>query len=414
MALSSILGLALLLTPATAPLPQGGGQSGPQVPGFAPPEQGDPMLEKKWQPTTEYELQLLELYGNFNVGIVGEEIITRFDVFGWLGSRQFEDPTINLPNLSPQERQNVQNTAALTQLIEQRLKIQGGRTQGYEEELIAGELEARFQRQIELLGGAQSAAAEFKRSGFTPEGYKEVLGEQLMAGLWEGSVIGRIPGASGRVIVDSFIRPGTQWARYQEYAESRSEEDNAIVGRTRNGKISMRRLVILVIPGGRSADEVKGEVETLRARISDGVLTFEEAVQNFAPPQFQGEESIVQDAFTKVLSQRFQEDYTTQREDVRAFVEEAEDGALSSVLEFNAAGTPQAYVLLKVLDRTKATEAMPFSDLEIQRRLRQKIADEASEVRISRGLADLVRTTHLAPEGLRQGFLASGRRFRKE
>lgn len=405
MALLSILGSALLMSSALAPAPQ--------VEGFRPPETGDPLLQK-WKPTTPLERRLFDQYGDFHVAVVGEEIITRFDVFSWLGSRQFDDPTADQPDLPPQQRQAMQTTAALTQLIEQRLKIQGGRSQGYEEELVESQLEGTFRRQIERLGGAQNAAARFKGMGITPQEYKELLGEGLMANLWERSITGDMPGSTGRVYVDSFIRPGRQWARYREYVESGRDEDNAIVGKARTGKITLQRLVLLVSPGGKTADKVKAEAATLRERIAGGVLTFEEAVSTFVPPELQGDESIVRDFPTKALSEAFQGDFTTQGKEVKAFVEDAAPGSISSVLEFNSAGPPQAYMLLKVIDRTMATEALPFTNLELQTRLRQEMRKEASEVRISRGLAELVRTTHLAPERLRRDFLANGRRFRSQ
>ena len=385
----------------------------PQVQGFEPPKTGDPLLQK-WKPTTPLERRLFDQFGDFHVAVVGEEIITRFDVFSWLGSRQFDDPTADQPDLPPQQRQAMQTTAALTQLIEQRLKIQGGRSQGYEEELVESQLEGTFRRQIERLGGAQNAAARFKGMGITPQEYKELLGEGLMANLWERSITGDMPGSTGRVYVDSFIRPGRQWARYREYVESGRDEDNAIVGKARTGKITLQRLVLLVSPGGKTADEIKAEAATLRERIAGGVLTFEEAVNTFVPPELQGDESIVRDFPTKSLSEAFQRDFTTQSEEAKAFVEEAAPGSISTVLEFNAAGPPQAYMLLKVVDRTLATEALPFTNLELQTRLREEMRKEASEVRISRGLAELVRTTHLAPERLRSDFLANGRRFRSQ
>ena len=406
MALLSILGSALLLSPALASLPQDTDS--------APPEADQPKVPSRWVPTTDLEKQLYDQFSDFHVAVVGEEIITRFDVFGWLGSPQFEDPTVDQPDLSPQERRAYQTTAALTQLIEQRLKIQGGRSQGYEEELIASELNGTFRRQIERLGGAQNAAARFKRMGITPQEYKDLLGEGLMASLWERSITGQMPGATGRISVDSFIRPGKQWARYREYVESGRDEDNAIVGKARNGKLSIQRIVLLVNPGGKPAADVKAEVETLRSRIVDGVLTFEEAIQNFAPPDMQGDQSIVRDALTKPLSQLFQEQYTTQIDAVKAFVEEAPAGEISPVLEYNVAGPPQAYVLLKVVGRTQATEALPFTDLGVQTRIRELMTKEASEVRVSRGLAELVQTTHLAPERLRTDFLANGRRMRSK
>ena len=126
----------------------------------------------------------------------------------------------------------------------------------------------------------------------------------------------------------------------------------------------------------------------------------------------QGDESIVRDIPTARLSELFQRDFTTQVEEVKAFVDEAAAGDLSSVLEFNSAGVPQAYVLLKIVDRTRRTDALPFKDLELQTKLRKALQEESSEVRVARGLAALVNTTYLAPEELRKDFLSAGRLLR--
>ncbi|WP_145195832.1 hypothetical protein [Planctomycetes bacterium Poly30] len=392
MAILSALGLAVFLGAQVAP----GAQEG------------------RWKPSTELEMRLLDQYGNFHVAVVGEEIITRIDVFSWLGSPRFEDPTVDQPDLDPAKRQALKISAALTQLIEQRLKIQGGRSQGYEEELIEAERERFFRAKLEELGGAQAAAANFERFGITPNDYKNLLGEGLMANLWENSIKGDLPGATGRIFVDSYIRPGQQWARYREYVEARDEKLNAVVGKTRQGKVSVQRIVLMVTPGGRPPEAVKGEIETLRERIQDGILTFDEAIRTFVSPELQGDESLVRDVPTTRLAELFQRDFTTQTEEVTTFVQEADAGELSPILEFNPAGTPQAYVLLKIVDRTRATEALPFKDLELQTKLRKAIAEESSEVRVARGLADLVRTTHLAPEQLRKDFLSAGRRLRSK
>lgn len=366
----------------------------------------------RWRPKTELELQLLDRYGDFHVAVVGEEIITRIDVFGWINSPRFEDPTLDQPELDPGTKQRLKLSAALTQLIEQRLKIQGGRSQGYEEELIEAERERFFRAKVEEFGGAQAAASTFESIGITPEEYKDLLGEGLMANLWEGSVTGRMPGATGRVFVDSFIRPGQQWARYREYVEARDEKLNSIVGKTRQGKVSVQRIVLMVTPGAKPASGVKEEIETLRDRIEAGVLTFDEAIRTFVSPEFQGNESIVKEVPTARLVELFRRDFTGQGDEVSSFIQNAEPDTLSPIFEFNASGVPQAYVLLKMLDRTRATKALPFKDLELQTRLREAIAEEASEVRIARGLAELVRTTHLAPEDLRRNFLSAGRRLR--
>ncbi|MFT6110016.1 MAG: hypothetical protein ACJA2W_002939 [Planctomycetota bacterium] len=394
MALLTTLGTALLLASPVAPAPQELEDPGP------------------WKPGPELELRLLEQYGNFHVAVVGEELISRIDVFAWLSGPRFDDPTVDQPDLKPEMRQKMQTSAALTQLIEQRLKIQGGRSQGYEEELIEAERERYFRAKLDEMGGAQSAAALFEGMGITPQEYKDLLGEGLLANLWERSITGNTPGATGRVFVDSFIRPGIQFARYREYNESRDPKVNAVVGRNRQGRVSIQRIVLMVTPGGKPAESVRTEIETLRQRIQDEVLTFDEAINTFVAPELRGKESLVEDVPTERLAELFQRDFTTQIDEVKAFVADAPAGDLSSVLEFNSAGVPQAYVLLKIVDRSKATEALPFDTLELQVKLRQAVAEEASEVRVARGLAELVRTTHLAPDDLRRQFLSAGRRLR--
>lgn len=416
MALLSTLGTALLFSSAvSSTVPCSLQQPGPEVAG---PQQAGPKAPSRadlpWSPSTELELRLSDRYGNFNVAVVGEEIITRFDLFSWMEGTRFEDPTAGRKDLRPDQRHGMQISAALTQLIEQRLKVQGGRSQGYDEELIEQQRERYFRSRIDQLGGPQSAASTFEAWGVTPEEYKNILGEGVMANLWERSVTGLDPGATGRVYVDAYVRPGQMWARYREYSESPNQSDNDIVGRTRNGKLTVQRLVLLVNPGGESAEEVKGKLGTLREKISSGVLTFDEGIQSFAAPSMQGDESIVRDARPGALVQLFQNDFTSQADEVKGFLLKGKPGDLSPVLEFDDGGKPQAYVLLKIVARTDATPAAPFEGLELQTRLREAIAKEASEVRVARGLADLVRTTHLAPEELRSSFLSRGRRRRGE
>ncbi len=411
MALLSTLGTALLLGSVLTSSPQ---QAAPAAsPQEAEPD-GTAQGDLGWAPKTDLERRLLDQYGDFNVAVVGEEIITRFDMFSWLAGPRFKDPTLGRTDLKDGQKRYLQAQAALTQLIEQRLKIQGGRSQGYEPELIAAERERYFRIKLEEMGGTQAAAAAFEREGITPEEYKNLLGEGLMANLWERSITGMSPGATGRPFVDAYVRPGKQWARYREYSESRNQELNAVVGLTRNGKLTVQRLVLIVNPRGEPADVVKAKMETLREKIAADVLTFDEGIQQFAAPSMQGKESIVRDARPEALVQLFEQDFSRQSAEVKAFFLEADAGELSPVFEFDAGGTPQAYILFKITARTKSSPALAFESLELQQRLTAAIRKESSEVRVSRGLAELVRTTHLAPEELRTSFLARGRRRKSE
>lgn len=412
MALSLSLGSTLLAAlSATLPLHSPPPTAFP----FAGPQSGaGPLLESQgWRPSTQRELELLDRHGNFHVAVVGEEIITRVDLFTWIGSPRFEDPTVDQPGLSPRERQALQISAALQQLIEQRLKVQGGRAQGYEEQLIDAEMDRIFRERIEFMGGPEAANRAFTGMGITPEGFRDLLGEGLMANLWERSITGQMPGSSGRVFVDSYVRPGQQWARYREYVESRDDDLNAVVGLAREGKMSLQQIVLLVPPGGKPPERVREEVQTLRDNILKGVLTFDEGIARFAPPEFRGDKSVVRNAPPDQLARLLARDFSGQADEVIAYVEGAEAGTISQVLEFTTAGQIQAYVLLKVLDRSAASEALPFVSFELQQRLRANITDEATEVRIARGLSELVRSTHLAPAKLREEFLKSGRRLRK-
>ncbi|MEM8709881.1 MAG: hypothetical protein AAGG01_02930, partial [Planctomycetota bacterium] len=112
MALSFSLGSTLLAAlAATLPAP-------PVAPPSAAQQGAGPLLESQgWRPSTPRELELLDRYGNFHVAVVGEEIITRVDLFTWIASPRFEDPTADQVELSPRERQALQISAALQQLI---------------------------------------------------------------------------------------------------------------------------------------------------------------------------------------------------------------------------------------------------------------------------------------------------------
>ncbi len=365
-----------------------------------------PSPDGRFLPQTRRELELYQRYGDHHVGVVGEEIITRIDVLAFQQTPDFEDPVAERTDLTPEQAGQERFFSALAQVMEQRLKVQGGRAQGFEPELVRQAIEDQFERYEQSFGGYQGAGSRLADFSFTPTSFREYLEERLMASLWEDSVTGRAPGPAGRIFVDLYQRPGKIFSRYREYLESPDPRQRARVGKTQ-GRISLRFLVIKVDPQV-GPEDARRLAAAARQNVLEKTVPLDDLIQQYAPTSYRGDAATFKNELTEWVGIRMAREFGDQAEAFVEFVQSAPVGGLSPVLTIEQNGAPQLYVLYQVTERQGPTEATPFATRELQDELRTELLEEASTERINRGLAELVRSSHVAPPELRQLFLQSG------
>ena len=117
---------------------------------------------------------LEQRYGDHHVAVVGDEIITRSDVLIHLSRTGLKnDPTEGMEGLTEMQVLEARYLAALEELLDAKLKTQGGENLGFDPDLIERATNSAFLNQIERWGGQQKATEALKGMNFTPARLKE-------------------------------------------------------------------------------------------------------------------------------------------------------------------------------------------------------------------------------------------------
>lgn len=375
---------------AAAPGPVEGLGGPDEAPGAAP-----------WQPQTPLELSLAAQFGDHSMAVVGDQLLTLKDVQRYVVGPDFEDPTEDLPpGTAPADVMALRLGAAIEQLIKTELKIQGGRNQGYDPELVQRANEAAFQSQLEARGGSVQLSAWLQGFGLDANSFKDYLQDRLLAQFWEDAVTGRSAGAAGRPYVDAFVRPGSLHRRYRFCLVSPDPALGEEIGKA-PAMVSMRRLVIGAQDQG-GVERARALAEASREFLVSGSGEFDRLVDEYAPEDLKGDGSRVE-LNPKRIAEYFEAFHPGP--EGAEFLASAEPGDLSPVLVFEGQGGSSSFILYRLESRSEGSEARPFVDLETQRSLLEALESERRERRVERGLSELVRSTHVSPLEVRRTLL---------
>lgn len=367
------------------------------------------------EPTLEEILRAF--YSDSMVAVVGEDLVTDQEVTNYVRQGNLEeDPADLYPDASDQEIRALRYEAALRAIIDERLKTIGGRNLGFDAELVQRAVEGQVESFIEGRGGAQLAAQAMQRMGITRDELRRIYERRMLGTSWEATVTGRGPGGTGRFVVDNFVRPGQRHARYQELlrvnvrapgAREAREEVERVVGKT-PGQVTLRQFPV-VPRGADDLERARETLEALRTNILAGVLDFEEMLLQVAPPDFRGEQGYVRGIAAVDLPRLLALQHPESAEALAGFLEDPEPGDLTPVLPMVRGGRVVAFTIYRVESYQPATEAQPFTDRGVQRRLVKLIQEERSDVAVRRGLARLARSTYVAPPLVQDWLLQRGR-----
>ena len=381
----------------------GAGAPTPEAPaaGIAPAET-DIQGEEPWSPRTPLELELCQTYSDWHFAVVGDEILTQQDIRRAM--QGLEDPALSpASNLSPEEllgRQVMEGAVALTT---EELKVQGGQNQGFDPELIQRALASEFSRQVASRGGPVAFSDVLSRSGADADSFRQVLRRRLLGQLWTDAVTGRSAGATGRVYVDSYVRPASLYRRYRELLARPNARDAEEIGR-QPAMVSMRRLVISS-QQERSEQRALELAEACRLALLNNTATFDDLVNQYAPEGLKGDLSRLD--ITQLQAARMLGDLHPGPSSAE-FLASAAPGDLSPVLGYMGAQGEVYFALYRLEGRAEATEATPFGDLELQSTLRQALLEENRDLNVRRGVSELARTTCVSDRQLKDLLIRTG------
>ncbi len=256
------------------------------------------------------------------------------------------------------------------------LEIQGGKDLGFDPAQVERIVRAQMERQTEDMGSVTRLALELKRDDMDSFERKDEWASYVNRRLWEESVTGKSPSPGGRVSNDRYVRPG--WAQLVQRQAAREQ--------SKNRTVQVTQLALgLEAPG--SVERAKKRLEDLRARIEQGEDMGELA------EQFGGTKK-----GTRGLSDfMIIEGLRITNPDAAAFLDKAEVGELSPVLDFfDKAGNLAGYMVLRP-EEFKLVPVEPFDEPEGQRGWVESQRNRIQDWRINNGLSDLLQAAYVWP-----------------
>jgi hypothetical protein len=414
MATLHLAALALALTASNAPV-SAVAQEPPSEPGVPPPA----VTEQQIGPPAplaydDKSLSQIEAFlGEGVVAVVGRQLIRRNDVVAAFESEAYDREIEGLAearrssDLKVRERGHV---LVLVEMLRDHLKAEGGRNQGYAQEMIDAILAQRMADLQRSVGGAVAASQALRQSGYDPESYNERNEALLLRQTWQRSVTGLAPGPTGRPSVDRFVAPGLLQLEYRNRLESRSAEVRATLGE--EPKRYALEQVILGFREYRSVERARDVAERIQAEVRAGTLTMEVAARQFTLPQ-----NRISEWQVGPLSEAAVQAYSRGAFDGTALTEwvlAASPGDVSEpfTLKFPDEGVVKeaGLVVFRLAEILPARDAAPLGETALQVRLVNEIQDAWDDTRTERALVDLLEATYVWPLDLRASLLRGARR----
>lgn len=281
-----------------------------------------------------------------------------------------------------------------SKLVENMLRRQAGQDLGLDPKLIQLQVQGHTDRFIESAGSVLEASEILKRADLDSAEATEMWEGQLYNLVWEESVTGRGPGASGRQVRDRYVRPGQIAARYREYVnpvpwlprrnpeEIGGEDARYVLQEFIASGLSIGMEDAFAICKEAHQAALDGvEFEELHARYSGGVRT------PGAPAPWDEQSHSVM---------RIADAYP----DMAGWIENrAEPDSISPIFPIVFQGQPAGYRFVRYV-RTVPAELPALNDPGTQDRIRKLLLKETDDLRINESLNGLFEKAYVWPEEL--------------
>jgi len=309
--------------------------------------------------------------------IVGDEIVTYSEIEF---SRQQEASA----------GRTVERGVILDRRIRELLKSQAGRTLVVDRELVKLQIDSRWRDEVEARGGAVQTSAALAAGAMTPMRLREIWRDALYAQVWEDSVTGAGSGASGRPIIDRYIRPGQCLAFHRILSNSPNPADRARVG----GRPAQALIQQLVLPASEygGVDDTRTFGDELSQLASSGRSDFGDLVARYGASGTR--ETRGQGA---PISMAEMEQLSVTRHRTRAllnFVTSSEPGDISEpFLGWKPGSDVQAIFVYKLIEHLPAREAKEYTDPTVQKNLERELLAQFDRVRVDIALQDAYKSS---------------------
>ncbi len=281
------------------------------------------------------------------------------------------------PNSTPEELNR-----ALRETFSDRVRTllmeQGGRDLGYDEAVVKRYVDDSIEENIQDYGGIVDLGEELRRQNLDPQVLREMKQRAAYRELWGLAVEGRQPGASGRVSVDRYVRPGR--LRF-EFERTPARE---IVPAT----VSFQSLWISVELAG-SATEARAKADELVAKARGGA-DFGALVREHSHSASKVRDGWERDVALRLVSQAYP--------DLGEFLSTASPGSVSDPLPERVDGELVAFRIVSGVQRQDPE--LDFASFRAQEALRERMLTNLGRYRRDRELARMLEAAYVWPEEL--------------
>ncbi len=272
-----------------------------------------------------------------------------------------------------------------SQFVEDLLRRQAGQDLGLDPALIQLQIDGHNERFIESIGSVLDASEVLKEADLDSAEARYLWESQLYNSIWQESVTGQGPNASGRVTTDRYIRPGEIYARYREYRDP--PPWLARLNPEEIGGIDEQAVLRQINIDGREigAEQAFAICEEAHAQALDGVELEEIHAQVGGTPPAPRSFGVL--------------DLTSVFPDIAAWLKTAKPGDFSPVLPFVREGRVAGYRFVQLVE-TKEAVIPPFASAKTQRLIRERLLRERDALRIQNALQELFEQAYIWPPEL--------------
>ncbi len=258
------------------------------------------------------------------------------------------------------------------------LMEQGGRDLGYDEAIVKRYVDDSIQGNIQDYGGIVDLSEELRRQNLDPQVLRDMKQRAAYRELWGLAVEGRQPGASGRVNVDRYVRPGRLLF---EFERTPARE---VLPAT----VSFQNLWISVELAG-SASEARAKADELVAKARAGE-DFTALVREHSHSSSKVRDGWERDATLRLVTQVYP--------DLGEFLAKAEPTDVSDPQPERVDGELVAFRIVSGVKR-QAPE-VDFASARAQEALRERMLNNLGRYRRDRELARMLEAAYVWPEEL--------------
>lgn len=291
------------------------------------------------------------------------------------------------PNSTPAELDR-----ALRETFSDRVRTllmeQGGRDFGYDEAIVKRYVDDSIAENIKDHGGIVDLSDELRRQNLDPQVLRDMKQRAAYRELWGLAVEGRQPGASGRVSVDRYVRPGRLMFEFERTPK----------GELGQPTVDYQSLFIAVeLEGSAAQARTKADEVVAKARAGTDFTTLVREQSHSS--------SKVRDGWDKAVSLKL---VTQQHPDLGEFLAAAAPGAVSDPIAERVDGELVAF---RVVSSTRRHEPeLDFNSARAQDELRERMLSGLGRYRRDRELARMLEAAYVWPDELFGGAPPSERR----